>query len=291
MSETLALLDSETALGRIRGKTDLYRRLLEQAEPHRQAGQLLNAALAAGNVAEAGQIAHRLAGVAAALGGDRLAALARQVEAEARNGAVSDDLRDQFSSLLKDTFVAIDTWLGRGEKPVEQESWCLVRQTVQMLELAAGQIHVAMRDSSLSVEALIGAFSAMAERVQELEGRMQNALPPENDLGEGLRQVSGSMGEALVALQFYDRLAQRLEHVEHGLGHLAELLADSAQREQPTSWRALQEQIRSRYTTEEERIMFESVMGGMSVADAIAHYKENVLARTGCNGAAEVELF
>lgn len=291
MNEALPLLDTEAALGRIRGKTDLYRRLLEQAEPHRQAGTLALAARAAADWPGLLQIGHRLAGVAASLGAVRLAAAARELEQLAGAGDPGEAPLAAFVQTLAQTFAAIDAHLGRQLAPCcTGEPWCQVRQTVQMLELAAAQIHVAMRDSNLSVEALMGAFGTMAERLQRLESRLQ-ASAGDEALGAEMHQVSSAMDEALVALQFYDRLAQRLEHVEHGLDHLAALLADAGQRGALQAWEGLQEEIRSRYTTEEERIMFASVMGGMSVAEAVAHYKDTVLTRTGNDGRAEVELF
>ncbi|MDD3482540.1 Hpt domain-containing protein [Azovibrio restrictus] len=291
MSEALPLLNTEAALGRIRGKTDLYRRLLEQAEPHRQAASLALAARAEADWEALRKIAHRVVGVAASLGAERLAAVARQLEQLAGAGDPGEPNLESFVQVLPQTFAAIDAYLGREpESCCPGEPWCQVRQTVQMLELAAGQIHVAMRDSNLSVEALMGAFGTMAERLQHLESRLQ-AISGDEVLGAEMHEVSSAMDEALVALQFYDRLAQRLEHVEHGLGHLATLLADAGQRGELQAWEALQEEIRSRYTTEEERIMFASVMGGMPVAEAIAHYKETVLTRTGNDGRAEVELF
>ena len=215
----------------------------------------------------------------------------RQVEQEASAGTPDAALLPRLTQVLADTFSCIDAYLGRAaEASAAAESWCQVRQTVLMLELAAAQIHVAMRDSSLSVEALMGAFTTMVERLQGLEARIRINQQDE-ELGDGVHQVSAAMDEALMALQFYDRLAQRLEHVEHGLGHLAELLASPERVASPPAWSGLQEEIRSRYTTEEERIMFAAVMGGMPVAEAIAHYKETVLTRTGNDGSSEVELF
>lgn len=291
MSQSLPLLDSATALGRIRGKVELYRRLLEQAEPHRDAASRLEAAWQQSDWAQVAQISHRLAGVAASLGAERLCAVGRQVEQDASAGTPDAALLPRLTQVLADTFSCIDAYLGRAaEASAAAESWCQVRQTVLMLELAAAQIHVAMRDSSLSVEALMGAFTTMVERLQGLEARIR-VNEQDEELGDGVHQVSAAMDEALMALQFYDRLAQRLEHVEHGLGHLAELLASPERVASPPAWSGLQEEIRSRYTTEEERIMFAAVMGGMPVAEAIAHYKETVLTRTGNDGSSEVELF
>lgn len=174
--------------------------------------------------------------------------------------------------------------------------WSDARQTVQMLELAAAQIHVAMRDSSLSVSTLMAAFTTLAERIQGMEARLHAqarhaGAAMAGEMEGQLHEAGLAMDDALVAMQFYDRLGQRLEHVEHSLGRLAGLLADPVQRQQVQAWHALQQEISARYTTEEERIMFSSVMSGMPVDAAVQHYKETVLARTGNEGQGEVELF
>lgn len=178
----------------------------------------------------------------------------------------------------------------QAEKPGAVETgqaWCQVRQTVLMLELAAAQIHAAMRDSNLSVAVLSESFTAMAASMHGLQARLRDSGPPE--LEARVDEAGAAMDQALIAMQFYDRLAQRLEHVEHGLGHLAQLLSDPARIAAPPAWQALQAEIQSRYTTEEERTMFAAVMGGMSVAEAIQHYLETMHAKPRLDS--DVELF
>ena len=53
------------------------------------------------------------------------------------------------------------------------------------------------------------------------------------------------------------------------MGHL---IADPAQRYQPRPWDGLQQEIKSNYTMEAERIMFEHIMAGHSVAEALEIY-------------------
>jgi hypothetical protein len=66
----------------------------------------------------------------------------------------------------------------------------------------------------------------------------------------------------MFALQYHDQLAQRLEHVRDALGDMHDALAAPVQ----PSARALLGVIRSRYTMEDERKLFDVVLG--TLADA-----------------------
>ena len=157
-------------------------------------------------------------------------------------------------------------------------NWSQVRETVLMLELAAAQVESAMTDSNSSVEILTGSFSAIAGYLASIEQSVQS-LPdiPENKGGrekllDASRQVSGLMHQAIVAFQFYDKLTQRLAHVEHSLGTLSGLVTDQQRLFNPMEWVNLQKQIRAKYSTYEESAMFDAVMRGMPVQEAISQY-------------------
>lgn len=159
-------------------------------------------------------------------------------------------------------------------------NWSQVRETVLLLELAAGQIEAAMTDSGASVETLTGAFTGMAESMRAVSDAVA-ALPESGEAGDARQrllgaadQVSGMVQQAVIAFQFYDKLAQRLAHVTHSLGDLADLVADQGRIFNPREWVGLQQRIRAKYTTADERTMFEAVMVGTPVNEAIAAYIE-----------------
>lgn len=156
--------------------------------------------------------------------------------------------------------------------------WSQVRETVVMLELCAGQIEGAMTDSNRSVEVLTGSFTAMADSMATISGTLDQ-LPDAGAAGEAkgelqavAQNVSGMVHQAIIAFQFYDKLVQRLAHVTHGLAELSALVSDNARLFNPAQWRALQEQIRSRYTMREEQAMFDAVMNGVPVKDALEQF-------------------
>ena len=153
--------------------------------------------------------------------------------------------------------------------------WSQVRETVLMMELAAGQIEAAMKDSNSSVEVLTGTFTTMAGYMRTI-GETVAALPDDGEAGaakaglQGATQhVSGMVNQAIIAFQFYDKMVQRLAHVNHSLASLADLVGDKARLYNPGEWVALQEKIRSKYSMREEVEMFEAVLAGVPVAEAI----------------------
>jgi hypothetical protein len=157
-------------------------------------------------------------------------------------------------------------------------SWSQVRETMLMLELATGQIQSAMKDSNSSIEVLTGSFMTMAGYLQQISETL-NTLPDDGQIGEVKKssletanQVSGMVHHSIVAFQFYDKLTQRLAHVSHSLAELNEIVSDQRRIFNPNEWVALQGKIRSKYTTVDECAMFDAVMSGMPVHEALEHY-------------------
>lgn len=159
-------------------------------------------------------------------------------------------------------------------------AWSQVRETVLMLSLAAGQIEAAMRDSNSSVEVLTDSFTSMAgymrlisDNLNKLREDTSQDGTRENILG-ATDQVSTMIHQAIIAFQFYDKLVQRLGHVCHSLSDLSGLVCDMRRLYNPTEWVDLQNRIKAKYSTAEERLMFDSVMQGMPVDAAIQQYMD-----------------
>ena len=82
------------------------------------------------------------------------------------------------------------------------------------------------------------------------------------------------MQSAIVAFQFYDKLTQRLMHVSNSIESLSELVKDTQKIYNPLEWHHLQEQIKSKYTMREERDMFDNVMQGGDIRQAVRLFNE-----------------
>lgn len=150
--------------------------------------------------------------------------------------------------------------------------WSQVRETVRMMNLAVAQIETSMRQGDDSVDTLTNAFTTMAARIQVIESIVQKGSKSEPIL-EQCEAVSAEMNHTIMAFQFYDILTQRLSHVSHSLEALTDLVGDSTRLYNPVEWSLLQEKIKSKYTISEEHHMFDLVMQGMSVEEALKQAK------------------
>jgi hypothetical protein len=154
-----------------------------------------------------------------------------------------------------------------------------VGETIAMLALTVAQIETSMKEGDQSVNQLTESFTDLASHSQEIIAEAQRLdinIPHEADIRKNMLHaaegLNGKIQQAIIAFQFYDRLSQRLDHASHSLEKIGHLIADSGERYQESAWRNAQEEIKSSYTMESERIMFEHIMRGHSVAEALEIY-------------------
>lgn len=160
-----------------------------------------------------------------------------------------------------------------------------------MLNLSVAQIAMAMHEGEDSVDALTSSFTDMVSKVQHIAA-VGEQLPPEaataqRDILDTCQQVQGGIQHSIVAFQFYDRLSQRLDHVKAVLEELANLVADGQRVYKPEQWSALQQHIRARYTMKEEQEMFDILLAGASVNEAL----DTLRSSTPSGDGDDIELF
>ncbi len=149
--------------------------------------------------------------------------------------------------------------------------WSQVRETLRMLNLAVAQITNAMTDGNESVAALADSFTSMAGNAQVIS-LAASELPPSNakaEIAEKCDSISAQMRQTIIAFQFYDKLTQRLAHVANSLKALGDLVGDRDQLFNPYAWRGMQEKIKSKYTMEAERAMFDALIKGATIEEAL----------------------
>jgi hypothetical protein len=164
----------------------------------------------------------------------------------------------------------------------------------RFLELGAAQLDAAIRESDSRVDKLAGAVTAVASNARELELQVQ-ALDSADAVQSAeararIRQLTESLAShvqsTIASLQFYDKLIQRLTHVRDGLSIPSDSTASGAD-PAASDWSAMLEQVRSRYSMVEERVLFDFMMRGLSADQMLK-------ALTGLRGAAspgELEVF
>lgn len=168
--------------------------------------------------------------------------------------------------------------------------WSQVRETILMLNLAVAQLELAMRDSADSVDVLTSSFTGM---YGDLMGLVQAADGlPDSPIKASISALGANVSEqiqrAIVAFQFYDRLGQRLGHVGHSLEELTGIVGDPSRLYNPAAWHSLQMKIRSKYSMEDEKLMFDTVLATGDVGKALEQYVQRKQAEA---GTADVELF
>jgi hypothetical protein len=120
-----------------------------------------------------------------------------------------------------------------------------------LLELSASQVEVAMQNAGSQVERLANSVAAFARLGAEMCAHPDAAVA-----AQGVR-VSAEAQRAMFAMQFHDLLAQRLQHVRDALGDMHDALAAPA----APSASVLLAAIRARYTMEDERRLFDILLG------------------------------
>ena len=95
--------------------------------------------------------------------------------------------------------------------------------------------------------------------------------------------------EIAVLLPVLKRLSQRLAHVSDSLAELTDVVADPARLYNPYAWLALQQKIRSKYTMEDEKLMFDTLLQTGDVRQALEQFVAKKQAAAG--GSSDIELF
>ena len=144
-----------------------------------------------------------------------------------------------------------------------------------LLELTASQLEVALQSASSQVERLSNSVAAFAKLGAEM-----SAHPDAGIAAQGAR-VTAEAQRAMFAMQFQDQLSQRMQHVRDALGDMHDALAAPT----PPPSAVLLAAIRARYTMEDERRLFDIVLGHLPGAPSANADSDHEAAR------GSVELF
>jgi hypothetical protein len=164
----------------------------------------------------------------------------------------------------------------------------------RFLELGAAQLDAAIRESDARVDKLATAVTAVATDARELDAQVQalesGTAGEVQSARERIRQLATRLDEhvqaTVTSLQFYDKLIQRLTHVRDGLAIPSDSTVGSLDPAR-SDWNSMLEQVRSRYSMVEERVLFDFMMRGLSADQMLK-------ALTGLRAAAapgELEVF
>jgi hypothetical protein len=175
------------------------------------------------------------------------------------------------------------------------QGWTPEQQMAHMLELCEAQMESAIAESDQAVDALVRAFTSLADTTRSIES-IADTVPPESRaatataLNEHVGAIREQVTSAVVAFQFYDKLSQRLGHVRYSLSTLAMFVCDRSQASQREQWERLFGTLRRLYRTEEEREIFQLMVNGASAEEARAQAEQHAEDLDG-RRAGDIELF
>lgn len=173
-----------------------------------------------------------------------------------------------------------------------------IKETISMLYLAVCQIEASIKESNTSVDSLTSSFTDLAKHSREVDQHVQE-MSDLSDIDNIKRQVSetsqemqSKINQAITAFQFYDRVSQRLDHVARNLERVSDVIGNPIDINNPGIWEHIQNEVKNSYSMESERIMFEHIMRGASVKEALEIYQHHFSQEdTGEDDGDEVELF
>ncbi len=117
---------------------------------------------------------------------------------------------------------------------------------------AAVQIGLALREAEPEVGQLTACIERMAQRLRVQRGRSASADGPAAAIGD-LDNVDAELAQglmsAIVHMQFYDRLAQHLAHIEKFMAGAARQLTSGSDGDEH-AWQELCEDLRARLTSQ-----------------------------------------
>jgi hypothetical protein len=151
-----------------------------------------------------------------------------------------------------------------------------------MLILSAIQVEDMLGEADMSVNTLTESFTSIVEHMQAINSHLLalESCPIRNEAIACCAETTGKIQASIIAFQFYDRMQQCLQHVTLNLKGLSELVENPDRLYNPKEWLLFQSEIRSRYTMESEKLMFDAIVEGKSVSEALsikkAHQEEDL---------------
>ncbi|WP_299797930.1 hypothetical protein [uncultured Shewanella sp.] len=152
--------------------------------------------------------------------------------------------------------------------------WCHIQESLKILLLAMAQIELSLTDGEHNVTELGSLFTKMAKHLDGVNSYLSQQADTPAEITSHGEDLAASINEGVVAFQFYDRVSQRLQHVIMGLALMEEVLNSKQLRISPDAWKKLQQEIQQSYSLDCERKMFDLVLQGTPIHEALKLYRD-----------------
>lgn len=153
----------------------------------------------------------------------------------------------------------------------EKESWTQIRETILMINVAVARIEHAMIEGDVSFTSLSGSFVetvSAATNITAAANQLEESKIKDT-IKENCQDITLRVTDSIISFQFYDKLSQRMALVSKTLSCLTEILKDKNKTDNIEEWKNLQNLIRSKYTLDADQDMFDAVISGLPIKDAL----------------------
>ena len=153
----------------------------------------------------------------------------------------------------------------------EKTSWSEVQETILMINVAVARIEHAMIEGDDSFTSLSQSFIETvnaATTITATANQLEDS-PIKDTIKENCQDINLRVSDSIISFQFYDKLSQRMALVSKTLASLTEILRDQTKTGEHQEWKNLQEMIRSKYTLDSDQEMFDSVINGVPIDEAL----------------------
>ncbi|MCB1740077.1 MAG: hypothetical protein KDK91_06890 [Gammaproteobacteria bacterium] len=157
-----------------------------------------------------------------------------------------------------------------------------IEQASAILRLAAAQIQAARSSGEQNIDRLGICFDTLSKAVSEQEYARQS--PESGDL-------ASTLNEAIVCMQFYDRMSQRLAAAERMLSRVAGIMNQERKRTDLNTWSDLDRATYGHYTSEAEQAVHVAVQRSLGTRAAVKHDGPALPPADGVESPGDVELF
>ena len=161
--------------------------------------------------------------------------------------------------------------MARSDSKQPDLDWSQIRETVKLLTVSVVQVETSMKNGDASVNTLTESFTTLVSHMNSIN-ELLNSLDSCDEKEAALIhcvQMAEKIQTSIVAFQFYDRLQQSLSHVVEGLKGLSELVETPERLYNPSEWKKFQADMRGRFTMESEKVMFDAILAGKSIDEAV----------------------
>ncbi|HEC13645.1 MAG TPA: hypothetical protein ENI80_10450 [Acidiferrobacteraceae bacterium] len=164
----------------------------------------------------------------------------------------------------------------KDNKALSPDNGLLVQELALFMDISSGELKLAMNDAGGTMRQLIQTFMTMVTDVQEIK-ILAEALNKKSAANTGVNEIIGACDKYLdkvqagtVGFQFYDKLTQRLRHASKSMQRVKDLLHAPDQLNDESAWQVLKDDIHQRYNTEEDRKLYQAIIEGLSIDDALS---------------------